>query len=573
MSGLKRVNTSMKDSSSDGESGDIRSVEDDDLLARSKKKVRDVGEEFSGDKSGPISYDDLDAVSHSAGNLQKKTFSEALTGCDSGNSLLGAVDISAGSSQESEDEVELSDDEPAEKYSNFNNSDCTIIEHEKGNLFIPEFVFSEKVEAKICKPFKRTLIVKLIGRMISLKDLENRVKQMWARNGIVSVADLPNDFFVVTFTNMDDYEHALEGGPWMIYDHYLLVRTWCQDFKPSTASVDHLLVWVRFPELPMEYYDVDVLEWFGNRIGKAIKNYMTTTQLSRGKFARMCIEVDLSKPLLPYYFIKGEQYRIEYEGLHSLCFLCGKFGHINVNCPDKKPDEDQNLAHDDGDRVPKEAGEKLFGPWTLVKKNRKKIPPSSNNASQTPKNPNDVSGKNIGSRFEGLMEIGEDEAVPSSIAEIHNVDQSTVEGSRAVIVEKTNKLVLQDSDKHNRRPPVVNGSAKSTSKGKEMINKDATKENERLQVRNPKATSPVKVANRGFRYKYHYRRMNVGENSGLVREKPHDRIVVADAQIGIKCKPPDDKDLGGDVGVMIDSDMNMLVSKAPLVLGDGMAID
>ena len=65
--------------------------------------------------------------------------------------------------------------------------------------------------------------------------------------------------------------------PWMIYDHYLMVRTWDSEFNPWSASVERLLVWVRFPDLPIQYYDVKVLEVFGNRIGKAVKVDMNTT--------------------------------------------------------------------------------------------------------------------------------------------------------------------------------------------------------------------------------------------------------------------------------------------------------
>lgn len=47
---------------------------------------------------------------------------------------------------------------------------------------------------------------------MALKLLENRVQKMWARNGIVTVVDVPNDFFLVNFSNEKDYDFALEGA-------------------------------------------------------------------------------------------------------------------------------------------------------------------------------------------------------------------------------------------------------------------------------------------------------------------------------------------------------------------------
>ncbi|KAL8167773.1 hypothetical protein V2J09_009272, partial [Rumex salicifolius] len=40
-----------------------------------------------------------------------------------------------------------------------------------------------------------------------------------------------------------------------------------------------------------------VLEWIASTIGKTIKLDKKTLQTNRGRFARVCVEVDLTKPL------------------------------------------------------------------------------------------------------------------------------------------------------------------------------------------------------------------------------------------------------------------------------------
>ncbi|RYR33588.1 hypothetical protein Ahy_A10g048187 isoform C [Arachis hypogaea] len=42
----------------------------------------------------------------------------------------------------------------------------------------------------------------------------------------------------------------------------------------------------------------------------------TTSIHSRGYFARICIEIDLRKQLVPRISVFGEVLNIEYEGLH-----------------------------------------------------------------------------------------------------------------------------------------------------------------------------------------------------------------------------------------------------------------
>lgn len=77
-----------------------------------------------------------------------------------------------------------------------------------------------------------------------------------------------------------------------------------------------------------------VLTIIGNRIGRAIKVDKNTVQHERGKYARVCIDVNLTKPLLAMLNITGKNYNVEYEGFHLLCLCCGRYGHYKEGCPD-----------------------------------------------------------------------------------------------------------------------------------------------------------------------------------------------------------------------------------------------
>ncbi|CAI0429468.1 unnamed protein product [Linum tenue] len=44
---------------------------------------------------------------------------------------------------------------------------------------------------------------------------------------------------------------------------------------------------------------------------------------ARGKYARICVEVDLTQPLISKFKIKGITYLVQYEGLDDLCSNCG----------------------------------------------------------------------------------------------------------------------------------------------------------------------------------------------------------------------------------------------------------
>ncbi|KAI9116614.1 hypothetical protein K1719_012272 [Acacia pycnantha] len=72
-------------------------------------------------------------------------------------------------------------------------------------------------------------------------------------------------------------------------------------------------------------------------IGKMIKVDRSTSIYDKGGFARICVEIDLKKPLLPTYLVFGEERPIIYEGLHSVCLSCGKYGHQQSGCPLNRP--------------------------------------------------------------------------------------------------------------------------------------------------------------------------------------------------------------------------------------------
>lgn len=64
----------------------------------------------------------------------------------------------------------------------------------------------------------------------------------------------------------------------------------------------------------------------GKTLGKAIKADTNTKFSTRGRFAIVCVEVDLSKPLIPKIFFEGRWLSVEYEGLKLICFRCGRAG-------------------------------------------------------------------------------------------------------------------------------------------------------------------------------------------------------------------------------------------------------
>ncbi|MCH81759.1 hypothetical protein A2U01_0002551 [Trifolium medium] len=283
-----------------------------------------------------------------------------------------------------------------------------IEEQKVGDIDCPIFSFSVKEEKRIQQPWKQGVIVQLLGRKIGYRALENKLQQLRVRKGVIQIVDLSHDFYLVTFTSLEDQCRALMEGPWMIYDHYLVVRPWSANFDPASATVSNTAVWVRFSGLPIEYYDSRILHFVGNRIGKTVKVDKNTLLQERGKYARLCVEVDLNKPLLAMFELKERHYKVEYEGLHLLCLACGRFGHYSDGCPDMvKPVVDGGATRESNADGGVKGGQMLEQPWTVVqkpKRNRKgKEGTAATPAAEEPRqSERQVTTTNKGSRFAPL---------------------------------------------------------------------------------------------------------------------------------------------------------------------------
>lgn len=106
-------------------------------------------------------------------------------------------------------------------------------------------------------------------------------------------------------------------------------------FHPNTSKIYSTAIWVRLPQLPIEFYDLVILERISWKIDKFLKVDACTSLIIRGFYAQIYVQVDLGKTVKTSVNIGNHKQLLVYEGENILYKLCGYLGHIAQNWSDK----------------------------------------------------------------------------------------------------------------------------------------------------------------------------------------------------------------------------------------------
>ncbi|BFG20243.1 hypothetical protein CerSpe_065170 [Prunus speciosa] len=184
------------------------------------------------------------------------------------------------------------------------------------------------------------LVGKVFGVPIPGRAIRNRLRSDWKNlQDEVFVNHIGKDWYKIEFCSVEDVEYVMKNRPWFVQGQIFALQTWRPDFSPFHATVESIVCWARIPFLPLHYKDPKVLSDLVSILGTPISIDQSSMVSKQSMFVRVCLEVDLTKPLKRCLIFgegpKETRIYISYEALFAICFYCSQKKELRHICPIK----------------------------------------------------------------------------------------------------------------------------------------------------------------------------------------------------------------------------------------------
>ncbi|XP_058758403.1 uncharacterized protein LOC131631649 [Vicia villosa] len=225
--------------------------------------------------------------------------------------------------------------------------------------------------------------------------VKNYMVKTW---NFVKIPDLyynEDGYFILRFHSHDDMDVVLMKGPYTLRNVPLLLQEWRPDFNLKRDMLRTLPIWVKLPQLPLYLWGAKSLSKIGSAIGVPLVTDECTASKLRVSYARILVEVDVTKDFVKEIAIKecdGRKIKqlVEYEWRPKFCEKCKKIGHqckepvkrverrwqLKPSIPSTAPEEqhqpqivNKEMGASSEDNHEKDKDET---PWTFVKASREK---------------------------------------------------------------------------------------------------------------------------------------------------------------------------------------------------------
>ncbi|CAH9115694.1 unnamed protein product [Cuscuta epithymum] len=194
--------------------------------------------------------------------------------------------------------------------------------------------FGDRILPSMVEMWGFCLVGHFTGNFPGLK----AVHELRATWGVKCLVRSHNKGWVIfKFTNEEDRTKVLHNGPYNVFGKLLMLKELSDDFSFEDEEFLKVPIWVKFPKLPMKLWNDEAMSEVASMVGVPITTDKITQERTNNEYARVLIEVDVSKPpplSFPIRLPSKKVFKqcVLYETFPSYCFHCKEFGHHPFIC-------------------------------------------------------------------------------------------------------------------------------------------------------------------------------------------------------------------------------------------------
>jgi len=120
---------------------------------------------------------------------------------------------------------------------------------------------------------------------------------------------------------------VFDQRPWYVSGLNFVLIPCVPFFDPYNTQISRVDQWIRFPRLPWEFWEAEYIAELLKCVGSVARIDQNTLLRLKGKFARVCVNIEVTKPLPGRITVSRAEGCLRvpliYKGLHEVCPLCG----------------------------------------------------------------------------------------------------------------------------------------------------------------------------------------------------------------------------------------------------------